>query len=476
MQLNFKKARTNATNFVENKPFISFLILIAVIFGLILIGSNLNKPEETTTDNTPNAKEVTVFSIGTAPKISISGQIEKSGVIRIIAQSSGIIQKINVREGQTIDKGTNIASISTNYKGGTAETTQRYIAQKDYVYKKENLDAEKEIIELKRRQAKENAKNLEELRDISRNSEERTDEQIDLINEILDQVEAKIEELVKTNAGGVNDDAILQLKQTRLQLLSSNAQLKNSLALSKQTTNDDSKSEILGEISRDLTLKQLDLEEKSKELALETSRLSLQLSRIYEARMYPSTPISGTVERVFVKQGQAVNLGDTIAIITGSSNSATLVALVSTGIAEKISGLEESIIKTGDTEIALLPTYISNEPTDGTLHSIIYNIPEEYSDLFNNSSYIDIEVPIGYSDSISTFPFIPVDAVYQTQDSAYIYTVAMSEGNEIAEIRTIELGKVYGSYVEVKDGLSENDQVITNRNVVLNERIKIAGL
>lgn len=469
--------------FIENKPLISFIALLALVFGIILLGSFLDKTEEETITAEVQPTPVEVFSIGSAPKVSVPAQIDKSGVIRIIAQTSGIVQDVKVSEGQYIKKGSNIAWISTNYRGGTAETVQRQISGANYYFQKETRDEEKRLIELRREQAHENFEDKEKLREIAVKSEERTEEQIELTSEILNEIEEQIKDLEANNSGGTNDAQILQLKQTRLQLISSNNQLKNSLAQSEYSTGSElesgqSNQENLEEISRDITLAQLDMEEKSNELALETARLNYQLSKIREALNYPSTPISGMVERVFVNKGDSVNPGDTIAIITGNDNSATAVALVSSQIAQKVSVIEESTLIKNGTFISIFPAYVSSEPTEGNLHSIIFNIPEEDSAKFVNDEFITAEIPIGTSDSISTFPFIPVETVYQTQDSAYVYVANYNaeSNNYVASIREIGLGQVYGSYVEVESGLDNTDQIIINRNIVENETVALSGI
>jgi multidrug efflux pump subunit AcrA (membrane-fusion protein) len=43
----------------------------------------------------------------------------------------------------------------------------------------------------------------------------------------------------------------------------------------------------------------------------------------------------------------------------------------------------------------------------------------------------------------------------------YVYVVGTENGEKIARRKTIEIGQIYGEYVEVKGGLNAGDQLIT---------------
>ena len=64
---------------------------------------------------------------------------------------------------------------------------------------------------------------------------------------------------------------------------------------------------------------------------------------------------------------------------------------------------------------------------------------------------------------------IPIDSVYQTQEKAYV--LVNNKGK--AETKTLELGSVYGSYVEVRSGLTSDDQIILDRNVVADDKVAV---
>jgi multidrug efflux pump subunit AcrA (membrane-fusion protein) len=159
--------------------------------------------------------------------------------------------------------------------------------------------------------------------------------------------------------------------------------------------------------------------------------------------------------------------------MTGTKNTASIIVNASGHIASSVSRLEASTITVGNTSISAYPTYISSEPTDGTLHSIIFSLPEEEGKLFTNDQVITVDMPIGAANSSSTIPFIPLDAIYQTDTQSFIYVVQADKGVLKAISKIIKLGDVTGDYVEVKNGLSAGDKVILDRNIVEGDTLKL---
>ena len=115
----------------------------------------------------------------------------------------------------------------------------------------------------------------------------------------------------------------------------------------------------LANLAKDLTLKQLDIQEKSLGLNLEISRLQLALSAINASLFHPTAPFPGVVQRVFVKVGQAVNPGTPILTFAGADKSLTIIARVPQNVAVKLSKLEKSRLYLGTKVIEASPSFIS---------------------------------------------------------------------------------------------------------------------
>ena len=220
-----------------------------------------------------------------------------------------------------------------------------------------------------------------------------------------------------------------------------------------------------------LTLKQLDIQQKALGLNKEVSRLNLQLAQITEGLLHPVSPIAGIVERVYVKTGQVVSPGTPLMQISGESDSLIAVVPMSSDMAKSVSKTLVSTIYIGDKSYQAVPFYVSGDATDGSLFTAQYIIPTEYNSLVTDRQFLIIKIPVASPSTGGTIPFIPLDSVFQTQDESYVFVVK----DGYAESKRVILGQVVGSYVEVKEGLGENDQVILNRNVINGDPVKIVN-
>ena len=116
----------------------------------------------------------------------------------------------------------------------------------------------------------------------------------------------------------------------------------------------------------------------------------------------------------------------------------------------------------------LTPSYISQEATEGQLYSIVYAIPQQAQSVLTNKSYINIQIPLESSYTLSTDPYVPIDSVHQTQDEAFVFVI--KDGK--AQNRKVQLGEVQGDYIQVLQGLEQNDKVIINRNILAGDHVK----
>ncbi len=452
----------------QRKPISTFLGLLLMLLGLIILSNVINRPKESAIKTTLPTKEVAVYTIGTSPKITVQAQVEKSGVIKVVALGSGVVQSINVEVGQVVGQGTSLVSMSTNYQGGNAFSVARQLAQVQFKNVVETYKTNKELIDKQRELAEKSDKNSDELRSISNQSLEATKSLIALNSDILTTLETQQADLEASNVGGANDAAILQTKQLRSQLMAGNNQLEAGLRVSEYSGADDKIPAELSNLSKDIALKQLDLQQKALKLNVEVSRLNLVMAQINEALMFPVSPVAGVVERIFVREGQVVNPGTSLVQVSGTSDSLIAVALLSREMAEGVSRAQVSTLHLGDEAFDEVPFYVSEEATDGSLYSAQFSIPQEFSSRVSDKAYITIEMPIDFPKTGSSIPFVPIDSVFQTQDSAFLFVVK----NGKAQAKEVALGQVLGRFVEVKSGLSESDQVILQRNVISGDPIK----
>lgn len=463
-----QKTISKILKFIEDRPLTIFLFLLAILFVLIATGNFLRKPEEEIKPE-PKAIQVETFTIGTAPRVSYQAKIEKAGVVNIVSQTAGIVSKIKVREGDIVLRGQNLLSLSQNYLGDNAASAQRQLAGIQHKHILETFDLSHEAIAKQREIAHKTDENADKLRDIADDSLGETKSLVELNNDILSDLDETISQLEATNTGGVNDDLILQTKQLKSQFLAGNNQAKNALRQAEFNTRSDEPQAKLFDLQKDLTLKQLELQEKSLELSRETSALQFKLAQVNESLFAPASPFEGKVERVHVKVGEAIQPGTPLITLSGSNSAITAVAYVPLETAHRVSLVEDSTLFIGDQIYESTPAFVSNEATNGQLYSIIYTVPPEYALALTDQSFIEIETPIGIPDTGSVIPFIPIDAIFQTQDETFVFIVENSK----AVGRKVSLGSVTGSFVEIIEGLSTSDQVILNRNVIDGDKIEV---
>lgn len=460
--------RKRVTRTVRNRPFLSFFLALLVLFVIIVIGSILTQPSEDTVPEVP-VTEVKVYSIGTGPTITTQAQINKTGVIRVVAQTQGIVQKVHVTEGDSVQRGNTLVSLSTNYSGGNAPAISAQIAREQYQNTKETFDTQKELIDKQRQVANNTFDNTDELREISEQSLSDSQNLLTLNETILGTIDQQLRQAEQAG----DEQALLTARQTRAQLQSGVSQLQNTIRTLEYQTDEDNPPTELSELQREITLKQLEVQEKSLTLSKEVSRLQLQLAQVQASLMYPSSPSNGTVQKVHVVFGQSVNPGTLIATIFQPEHEIMATVNLNAKTALSVSRSETSTLTLTDgTSIRLAPRFVSTEATDGQLYSIIYTIPDEYSRQLTDQEFIPLQIPLAIPDTSSVIPLIPIDAVYKTENSAYVFTAQ----NGIAVATPVEVGEITGSYIEIQSGLTSGDMVILNRNVVEGERVIVSSI
>ncbi len=456
-------------SFIQIKPFTSFFIVLGILLVLMVVGNVLFSPKPEIAKNQDSLKKVQVYKIGSAPLVSYQGKVEKSGVTKIVAQMPGVVNYINVYEGQQVGAGVNILGLSTNYSGGNALSIARQIAGDQYQSAKDNYPTQKELIGKQKELANKSDENSDKLREIARGANESTQGLIDLNTSILNTLAANQSALESLPKSDENDAKILQVKSTRAQLIAGNNQLQLGLNNSNYANSDDNAPATIGNISKDVTVKQLELQEKALDLSLELSRLSFNMAQINEASMYPSAPFAGVIERLFVHPGDTVNPGTVIANLSGNTQHSEVVVLVSEGIAKNISTFESSVLTINGKEISMMPSYVSRDATNGNLYSVIYQLDDSFSANLTNGEYVDVKIPVGVADASNIDPFIPLDSVIQTQDEAFVYVV----NNGKAEVKKIILGQIQGRFVEALTGLPKDAEIILDRNVIEGDKVLV---
>jgi len=436
---------------------------------LIILGNVLRQPKPVKKSEMITPKRVIIYRIGTAPRVHLQAQIEKSGVIQMNSLTAGVVQTIYHQPGDFVHKGDLLIGLSTNYQGGNIPALNRQLAQKQYQNTNETFPISKDLIAKQRSLANTQNTNASDLRNITNQSISETSSLIALNNDIITTLDQNLATLNSLNVGGTNNATILATKELKSQFQSANNQLNGSLRTSQYNASNTNASAQLADLQRDIALKQLDIQEKALDLNREVSRLQLQITQVNEGIMFPTAPFDAVVQRVFVKVGQAVQPGTSLLILAQPAEADPIVAMTYAPreIAQNVSMLEPSTIHFGAFTYDAFPSFITTDAIQGTLYGIYFPIPDNYSRFTTEKGYIDVEVPIGYYNTSSTMPFIPLDAVYQSQSASYVFVVVKGK----AVSRVVVLGPVFGRFVNVQSGLSAGDEVIVTRTVIDGDQV-----
>jgi len=457
---------------VLNRPLGSFLLVLVALVLVAAVGSYWRRPQPIAEVEAAPPLVVPVLAIGNQPIISVPATIQKSGIVKVNAQSGGIVQKITVKPGQEVSRGQQLVSLSIGYAGGSPQNFQRQIAEKSYVANKDNLPLQLELIEKRRQIAKDAETQAAELRDISQDSIDDTKTLIELNEAILSTIEKQLTTLLAANDPSTAAE-IQALQGSKVGVLSGLSALRGGLRATEYQSDDDEEPAKIATLSRDLTLKQLDLEERGAKLGLEIAELQFKLARFSESLLYPASPCSGTVERIYVQFGQSINPGNAIAEVVCKKTGTQAIGLTSEVVARKLLHSSDGVFLSADgATISAQILAVSTQPTDGPLFSVTALLADEESTM-TDASFGVLELPIEGMQTSASVPFIPLDAMYQTQTKSFVYVVSEQDGKRTAALREVTLGSVFNASVEVVSGLQNGDQVILSRAVSAGDAVAI---
>jgi hypothetical protein len=362
-----------------------------------------------------------------------------------------------------------LAYISNNYQGGSVAYVKKQIAVESHQNLLDTFDKQVEIINKQRDIANAADENSDELREISNNSLSNLREQLDLNRSLLADVDDTLSTLENLPPSEETDALISSNKSLKAQLLAAVGQLDLSVNSTEVTNAEDSAIANLSDAQKELTLKQLELQEKGLHLQKEISGLNLRLAQVSESLTFPTSFISGVVQKVHVKPGDTISPGQLLVTVGGNNKIAKLVALVPKRYAKNYSYSDTSKVRVNNSEFELEPNYISSEATDGNLFSIVYSIDTEYSSDLADGEALRIKIPIGYPDTSGVVSLVPIDAIQQNNEGAYLMVVE----NGKAKTTEVNLGELYGQYVVILSGLDNGAQVILEKNVLEGDLVEV---
>ncbi|MFC1649555.1 efflux RND transporter periplasmic adaptor subunit [Patescibacteria group bacterium] len=441
----------DAKHIVRSHP-VGFLLFAIVLLGLVIFILNTNRGSEIE-EIAESPKVVGTMDLVTGPKIDTLAQVQSSNILDIYAQVSGIVNKVNYLEGQTVSRGEAIVTISQNYLGGNVSTIQANIASLQYNNSKDTIEDQISVIDKQIEATNKTKENSDKLRELSRNSVSQTNDLIELNNTIISSLETQIADL---ESAGQPESVINPLRQSLALQKSNSAQIESQKATIDYSASDDNPPAKLAELQKEITTEQLNLQKQATKLGLEVSRLQSATAWVGASLYKPSSPLSATLERIHVSKNQIVTPGVKIATVRTDLQPTTLVVNIPQSLSTLIDTTSPSIIKIDGAEHFVRAKYLSSVPTNSGLFTIEYELDTD--EALRVGAYYEVRIPLAYEKKI----IVPIDAVHQTNTQQVVYVVE----DKKAKSKDVELGEVSGSWVEIVDGIDESDVVIITRNVV----------
>jgi multidrug efflux pump subunit AcrA (membrane-fusion protein) len=457
---------------VKKSPLWAFIALLLLLLVLIATSSYIqSQNQQEVLVSVENKKPSKVFVIGDKPKLQMQAIIEKSNVVTVSSFVSGVLNAVYVKEGDFVNAGDPLFYLSSNYSGQNAFAVQTQIAATQLNNLQDTYETQKEVIELQRESAKNTNDNNTNLNLISQQSISETENLIDLNKDILSTLDSQIEDLENTNNNGSNDAAILAAKQLKSQFKASTNSLQQGLRNTKYSSNLSNTPSNLSEDQKEIALRQLEIQEKALELNIEVAKLNFQLARINQSLYSPVSPVSGVVQRVFKTKNDTLSNFDPVLIIAGESEQSKAVVKLSKSVYKNSELAGEATFDIEGERFNISPSFISSEATDGNFYTMNFILPVEISPKVFDGEFVSVEIPVGLNDTLSNFTYVPLDVVHQTQNEDFIYILVDGK----AESKPVQLGSVFGEFVEILQGIDVGDIILVRRDIVSGEAIEVVN-
>jgi len=348
------------------KNYFRFLVLTTLLLSIIgvLINSIYTSTEipipEVIAESEEKIYDVKIVKAG-KQKIYTKAiaKIENRSEMIIKAINGGVIKDLEIEEGDKLKKGGKILELDENYNGDNAIDIQIDIAEERLKVSKEKRDKLKDEFNDRKNIEEENFEDFVERIDINKDRLDNLEDQQKNLDEVIDEIENLIEDyedfeyeiedaldedefledqsLLQNNSGITNNkNAIEQYKNTVLSLEDQIRQL-------EYETSSNYPIKEVRELNKDLVIAQYRFEIEMADIEEELEELNLSLLELQKELNDVRSPIAGTVDRVFVKEGEVLNQGQDIFVLVGGKDY-ILKTLVSEEILKNINEKKDAIL------------------------------------------------------------------------------------------------------------------------------------
>lgn len=421
---------------ISKYPLTTFLLLLALLFAVIFVGKKMRSQEAEEVAKKEVVKTVEIFDTSKKLQVPITGEVDRADTIILRATANGIVTR-TLKAGDKVYRGKEIMKLSDTYSGSSQAGAAAAIAQRNAQFQNETSDTQRDILKAQKK-------------DLNRTKD----------------------------------------RQARI------------------------------------AWKQHFIQERSVELAHDTAQLQASQAYATVALFRTVAPLPGQLEEVTVKVGDYVQAGKVLAVLkTNDTNSTRITAHIGAERAAHIDVESQITAQYKNKTIPLEIIHLSQSSTGGQAYTLTFRVSKDEVENIDDGSFIEINLPLmsssanyslqGVENSVlgddeknetmlehhqdlrnkSKAKFsrtseewlveedieseenvlVPLDSVHFSTNSAEVYVSKDNNKNTTAELKTITIGEVIGSYIIVTSGLEKNSKIIMNRNVTNGEKITISN-
>lgn len=466
------KISSNIITIIRQKPLISFLSALILIVTLLFIARNFSKQEKVAKDIKTNKKPVEIFNIDEDFIYKIAAVNEEAETIEIFSQVPGIISNFYKSEGSQIRKDEPLLKISSNYSGLNQAEIQLSIAKNTQDLFEKNYEKQIQIINLQKELAEKNDNQSETLKEISKDTLKRSKEILSVSESLLEDIRRSKDALSNSNTNGQNDSQLAQIKQSEINLLSSINTLKSSIDQITFSTSDDREPAKISEITKEITIEQLDIQRNTLENTRKINQLNVNLAQINVDNFIPRSPCNGILNQIYLNKFDVVNPNTKVATIKCHDNlQITASAQIPSEIANRIDTNSKVILEYDGQILNASISYISKYPINDYQNKIKFLIKKENIKTAMPKN-LNIKTSVKNNDPRNII--VPIDSIYQSENKSLLYIPAKTNDSEnyVAQYVEIKVQKILGAYAIIESE-QKIDKVIVTRGILNNDLIEL---
>ena len=457
-------------------------------------------------NKTAKKVSITTMTIGQSQDLEIkkTGIAKSDKEILVQAETSGKIVKLNVKVGDTIKKGSKIATIgdSTNsdildiqYNAAiqslNSAERSKALTQKSINESTKNLKNGIEAAEIQYEQALENKDSALDILELQK---ETTEDQIDELKDtykdlkndyykILDTTDDKEAELREAVSQPIPNEVLIgqlkkeitELEVKRVTIKDTKSSLKTKIETAENGLDqlDENIKMQENNLSHAVEMAEINIANSKNQLASTKAQLNISLEQINSSIIQANAQIqqlqvqrksksikssvTGTVTKVMVSEGNLINMGQPIIQISDTKNN-KIFTTISVDDAKYIN--EKTSVKIST----------QNKNYNAKIKSISPSLNPQ-TKMFDVEITSPANIPANSTVEIFFTPMqkskllIPLNSITPENDSYYLFTVK----NGKAVKTEIKIGDILNELVEVKSGLKTGDIIVTSQHRVLED-------